>query len=370
MKRSVDSHTDKERVCMIFRDKYKHRSAQVDSENNYLGNSKNLNNIINFIVGSNSKTNPANSSGQKAPKRDAPQKSVRKPSKPQKHSRNSLSSHHKKNPDPKFPLFQDKSLKTNPFNHYNRTPSPAQNLNPGIRPKNLDQDKFSAQKKTGNAIINRLDMIISGKENQIKNKPVKDTHRSRVEGRIDSKIFVDRHYGSSREKGLVGSLGRKVKGWERRLGLGNGEGEGSGKRGMSGGKSEGEGSWYGSKVLRKLDRSFEGVLEKYEAPSFKPEINENTKKIIKKNVNYRGVSVEDRLLKCGELKRVKIASMVKNSTKGLFKPKKFIPSFTKPKQCTKTPMPDENSNKKLCPKFDTPQSTKCQVREREKRFEF
>jgi hypothetical protein len=202
-------------------------------------------------------------------------------------------------------------------------------------------------------------MIISGKENQIKNKPVKETHRSRVEGRIDSKIFVDRHYGSSREKGLVGSLGRKVKGWERRLGLGNGEGEGSGKGGMSGGKSEGEGSWYGSKVLRKLDRSFEGVLEKYEAPSFKPEINENTKKIIKKNVNYRGVSVEDRLLKCGELKRVKIASMVKNSTKGLFKPKRFIPSFTKPKQCTKTPMPDENSTKKGCPKSDTPQSTKC-----------
>jgi hypothetical protein len=215
-------------------------------------------------------------------------------------------------------------------------------------------------------------MIISGKENQIKNKPVKDTHRSRVEGRIDSKIFVDRHYGSSREKGLVGSLGRKVKGWEGRSGsgLGHGEGEGSGKGGMSGGKSEGEGSWYGSKVLRKLDRSFEGVLEKYEAPSFKPEINENTKKIIKKNVNYRGVSVEDRLLKCGELKRVKIASMVKNSTKGLFKPKKFIPSFTKPKQCTKTPMPDENSTKKGCLKSDTPQSTKCQVREREKRFEF
>jgi hypothetical protein len=64
MKRSVDSNTDKERVSMIFRDKYKDRSALVDSENNYLGNSKNLNNIINFIVGSNSKTNPANPSGQ------------------------------------------------------------------------------------------------------------------------------------------------------------------------------------------------------------------------------------------------------------------------------------------------------------------
>ena len=82
------------------------------------------------------------------------------------------------------------------------------------------------------------------------------------------------------------------------------------------------------------------------------------------------MSVEDRLLKCGELKRVKIASMVKNSTKDLFKPKKFIPSFTKTKQCTKTQMPDENSTKKGCPKSETLRSTKCQVREREKRFEF
>jgi hypothetical protein len=197
MKRSLDSHTDIERVSMIFRDKYKDRSALVDSDNNYLGNSKNLNNIINFIVGSNSKTNPPNPSGQKAPKRDAPQKSGRKPSKPQKQSRNSLSSHYKKNLDAKVPLFQDKSLKTNPFNHYNRTPSPAQNLNfRGIRPKKLANEKFSAQKKTGNPIISRLDKIISGKEHQIKNKPVKD--RSRVEDRIDSKMFVDRHYGFSR----------------------------------------------------------------------------------------------------------------------------------------------------------------------------
>jgi hypothetical protein len=360
MKRSADFHTDEERVSMIFRDKYKDRHTLVDSDN-YLGNSKNLSNIINFIVGSNSKPKPPNPSGQKAPKHNAPQKIGRKPSKLQKQSRNSLSSQSKKNP---LQIFQDNSLKPNPFNHYNRTPSPAHNLTfRPIRPKKLALEKFSAQKKTGNPIISRLDKIISGKEQQIKNKPLRD--KARHEERSDSKSFVDRHYGSSRKQGLVIKEKRKVRGGE-----GRSRDWGLGKEGMSSGKSESLEFGDGSKVLRKLDRSFGEALEKYEAPSFKPEINENTRKIIKKNVNYRGVSVEDRLLKYGELKRVKIASMVKNSTKGMFKPKKFIPSFTKPKQCIKTSMPDQNSTKKDCPKSDTPRSTKCQVREREKRFEF
>jgi hypothetical protein len=168
MKRSVDFHTDEDKASMIFRDKYKDRPTLVDSDNNYLGNSKNLNNIINFIVGSNSKPKPSNPSGQKATKCDAPQKSGRKPSRLQKKSRNSL--------DRKVvPLFQDNSLKKNPFNHYNRTPSPAHNLTfRPIRPKKPAQEKFSGQKKTGNPIISRLDKIISGKEQQIKNKPVRD----------------------------------------------------------------------------------------------------------------------------------------------------------------------------------------------------
>lgn len=88
--------------------------------------------------------------------------------------------------------------------------------------------------------------------------------------------------------------------------------------------------WYNSKVLRKLDRSFESIIDKYTIHTFAPNINNNTKKIVRKNMKTncdRGISVEDRLLNYGEVKKDKLKKMYENSTKGLFKPKKYMPEF-------------------------------------------
>lgn len=156
--------------------------------------------------------------------------------------------------------------------------------------KGISPDRLRVNNRKNNMLINRLDKIIIEKEKKI------EKQRMNLSIERDNEIYkectfkprINKNYYNNRD-----SSSRKPKRTINDLE-----------------------QWHKQKLKNRVDRTLEKINDK---PAFKPKINEKTKRIAKE-IEKRGISVEDRLLNFGEAYNRNKKDMINKSVEGLFKP--------------------------------------------------
>ena len=159
--------------------------------------------------------------------------------------------------------------------------------------KGISPDKAKVHNRKSNMLINRLDKIIIDKEKKIEKQRMnlsidRDNEAQKectFKPKINTKYNNNRNSSSRKSKRTVNDLE----------------------------------AWHKQKMKNRVEKTLEIMKDK---PTFRPKLNDKTRKIAKE-IEKRGTSVEDRLLKFGEVYHRNKKEMVNKSVEGLFVPKRI-----------------------------------------------